>query len=110
MKIDARNPPTSFTMPPPKATTMDVRSAPPLDHLLGEGLHLGEPLALLTAWKKQNLETATLESGFNALAMQAPNIFGGNNKYSAGRGGNVLAYTAQNTALDNGMHNLFAPL
>ena len=45
MKIAARNPAMSLTMPPPNATTTLDRSPPRRDHLLRRRFHVGQPLA-----------------------------------------------------------------
>ena len=88
MKIAARKPATSVTMPPPTATTRLERSAPRSNHLFGQRLHFRQSLARFAAGKEQHLVRSIAEPSLRRAAARHPRW---RQKYLAGALWNVLA-------------------
>ncbi len=68
MKVAARNPLTSVTIPPPNPITRLFRSAPLRGHLLRKFFYGGQPFLSLSTREEKNFEILPLESGLRSCA------------------------------------------
>ena len=79
MKIAATNPPTSPTMPPPKAISSEPRSPPAGHHLAQQLLHAGHGLVLFAGGQKQR-QSAARQRKRESLAPERPDLRRGEHK------------------------------
>ena len=101
MKIEARNPPTSVTMPPPKATTMLERS-PPRATISSASLSTSSRRLRSSPPAKNRTSCLRAPSArVQALAVQLPDVVGGDHEHRAGALGNVRRGALQNATFDD---------
>ena len=100
--FDAAADATAVTVRPWPSTVAGAVGAAP-DHLLGQALDVRQALLVFAAGEEEQLVGDRGETLFQARALVAPYVLGGDDEYFAGLGGDVFSGVLQDAAFYHGV-------